>query len=635
MAWDNAVVTNNGIALLQKVITGSVLTLDKAAGGSGTVSASALMAQTVLVNQKQLFDIVNSSNVANGKKINILITNEGLLAGYSMNQVGIWAHVDSGASVLFAILQDSAGIQIPTVTDLPDFALNFYAVIDFSNESDFELTVDTSAMVSISMLNEGLAGKQDNIVVLDTSDSLSDTDQFGFYDADAAASRKTSWTNIKARLRAAFDADYASSLTLSAHTGNKDNPHSVTATQAGADPSGTAALVVNTHNGDVSAHATQFNSKLNTNGNASNTAAAFTQAGSRSNVASGDTLATAFGKISKWFADLKTAAFRTAGNAAGNVPIIGSDLGVNDNVPVVTDANGNIKAHPSGILGNAAFRATGSANGLAELGEDGKVPSSQLPSYVDDVLEYELKAQFPIPGESGKIYVDLTTHLCWRWGGSAYAEISPSLALGETSSTAYRGDRGKTAYDHVSDSDKHITASERTKLAGIETGATNYTHPTNHPPSIILQDANNRFMTDAERNKLVGIAEGANAYAHPANHAPAIISQDANNRFVTDAEKTIWNDKVNKSMVVVATLSAASWSSETAPYSYTYTNANISATNPVELLPGDSITAEQLEALQGANIVGGTQTVGSITLLAYGDKPTINIPVQFVIRRDL
>lgn len=90
----------------------------------------------------------------------------------------------------------------------------------------------------------------------------------------------------------------------------------------------------------------------------------------------------------------------------------------------------------------------GSANGYAELDASGKVPSSQLPGFVDDVLEYANLASFPAPGESGKIYVALDTNLTYRWSGSAYVEISPSLALGETSATAYRGDRGKTAYDH-------------------------------------------------------------------------------------------------------------------------------------------------------------------------------------------
>ena len=74
--------------------------------------------------------------------------------------------------------------------------------------------------------------------------------------------------------------------------------------------------------------------------------------------------------------------------------------------------------------------------------ENGKVPSSQLPSYVDDVEEYTSQSSFPATGTTGKIYVDTTTNLTFRWSGTAYVVISPSLALGETSSTAYAGNKG-------------------------------------------------------------------------------------------------------------------------------------------------------------------------------------------------
>ena len=90
----------------------------------------------------------------------------------------------------------------------------------------------------------------------------------------------------------------------------------------------------------------------------------------------------------------------------------------------------------------------GQPNGYASLDSGGKVPIAQLPSYVDDVLEFANLASFPATGSASVIYVALDTNLTYRWSGSAYVEISPSLALGETAETAYRGDRGKTAYDH-------------------------------------------------------------------------------------------------------------------------------------------------------------------------------------------
>lgn len=108
-------------------------------------------------------------------------------------------------------------------------------------------------------------------------------------------------------------------------------------------------------------------------------------------------------------------------------------------------------------VGAIADTEKGSANGVAELDSTGKVPAAQLPSYVDDVVEgYFYNSKFyqesghttVITGETGKIYTDLSTNKTYRWSGSAYVVISETIALGETSSTAYRGDRGKAAYDH-------------------------------------------------------------------------------------------------------------------------------------------------------------------------------------------
>lgn len=85
----------------------------------------------------------------------------------------------------------------------------------------------------------------------------------------------------------------------------------------------------------------------------------------------------------------------------------------------------------------------GQSQGIAPLDENGKVTSSYLPSYVDDVLEYDTRTTFPTTGESGKIYIALDTNKTYRWGGTTYVELKSNIALGETSSTAYAGDKGK------------------------------------------------------------------------------------------------------------------------------------------------------------------------------------------------
>lgn len=154
----------------------------------------------------------------------------------------------------------------------------------------------------------------------------------------------------------------------------------------------------------------------------------------------------------------------------GNVTLTASDVGAEESGAVsthnsATDAHGGHFTNtnnPHSVtktqvgLGNVTNDAQvkrsemGVASGVATLDTTGKVPSSQLPSYVDDVVEYSTKANFPTTGEEGKIYVDKTTNLTWRWSGTAYVEISPSLALGETSSTAYAGDKGKANADNIS-----------------------------------------------------------------------------------------------------------------------------------------------------------------------------------------
>lgn len=86
--------------------------------------------------------------------------------------------------------------------------------------------------------------------------------------------------------------------------------------------------------------------------------------------------------------------------------------------------------------------SVGRINGVASLDSNGKVPTSQLPSYVSDVLEFPTLSDFPKTGEANKIYIALDTNIQYRWGGTVYVEIGSSLALGETSETAWAGDKG-------------------------------------------------------------------------------------------------------------------------------------------------------------------------------------------------
>ena len=228
----------------------------------------------------------------------------------------------------------------------------------------------------------------------------------------------------------------------------------------------------------------------------------------------------------------------------------------------------------------------GANNGLAELDATGKVPASQLPSYVDDVLEFNTLSVFPTTGESGKIYIDIGSGKTYRWSGTAYSVISETIALGETSTTAYRGDRGKVAYDHSQISHARVDATKvensvtngNIKINGTETNI--YTHPTNHDDRYYTETEidtklsakvdNARVLTDVPLNAkftdtntittvngktgaiskadivALGIPSQDTVYTHPSTHPASMIVESTTKRFVTDTEKSKWNVKTDK-----------------------------------------------------------------------------------------
>lgn len=171
-----------------------------------------------------------------------------------------------------------------------------------------------------------------------------------------------------------------------------------------------------------------------------------------------------------------------------SVPVVSSD-------PAEGDALAR-KSYVDAAAASAASAAVGSLDlsGKADL-VDGKVPSTQLPSYVDDVLEYDNAAALPATGEAGKIYVTKDNNKTFRWSGSGYIEISASPgstdAVAEGTTNLYftnaraasaapvqsvagktgivtlaKGDVGLGNVDNTSDADKPISTATATALAG-------------------------------------------------------------------------------------------------------------------------------------------------------------------------
>ena len=198
----------------------------------------------------------------------------------------------------------------------------------------------------------------------------------------------------------------------------------------------------------------------------------------------------------------------------------------------------------------------GQKNGLAELDSNGKVPSSQLPSYVDDVIEgYYYNSKFykeeshtnEIAGESGKIYTDLGNNKTYRWSGTTYTEISASLALGETSSTAYPGNKGAANADNITTNANNITTLKGyftngvAKQAAADGNGNNIvdTYATKQNLASVAQNAS------AKIDKSVLTAKGDIIYASAAS-TPAKLAIGTNGKVLKVANGVpSWADDIN------------------------------------------------------------------------------------------
>lgn len=153
------------------------------------------------------------------------------------------------------------------------------------------------------------------------------------------------------------------------------------------------------------------------------------------------------------------------------------------------------------------YNTKGHPNGLCPLNESGTVDAQFLPSYVDDVLEYPSIDQFPPEGEFNKIYVTLDTNLTYRWSGSRYIEISKSLAIGETSDTAFAGNRGKALEEnlerHKADNQNphHVTKAQ-IGLSEVDNTADMY-----KPVSGPQQDAMNQLEANIKKDIAAQVVE--------------------------------------------------------------------------------------------------------------------------------
>ena len=173
----------------------------------------------------------------------------------------------------------------------------------------------------------------------------------------------------------------------------------------------------------------------------------------------------------------------------------------------------------------------GKPNGVAQLDSSGHISSQYIPASIDEIIEASSKSAFPTTGESAKIYVALDTNLTYRWGGSAYVEISPSIAIGTTANTAAAGNHTHNAA--TTETNGFMSATDKAKLDGIAANANNYTLPTASTDTLggikvgtnlsisngvlsatdttydVATTSTNGLMSSTDKKKLDGVAEGA------------------------------------------------------------------------------------------------------------------------------
>lgn len=151
MSW-NGVITNAGQALLDSWSQGGhTLTIDGATVGSGITPAANMRIATALANEVGNASIARTDHVENGIRFKVQVAAGA--AAFNATEIGLWAHLDSGSSVLLALHQDTdGGVAIPAASVTPDFVFALYLIHAVSNTEDLEVNVDTSALITASSL---------------------------------------------------------------------------------------------------------------------------------------------------------------------------------------------------------------------------------------------------------------------------------------------------------------------------------------------------------------------------------------------------------------------------------------------------------------------------------------------------
>ena len=137
--WNEATITNAGLAVYNRWLGGEALTLTGAKGGDRVTEDPA--AATDLVQTKQTLSLIGTEAVSEGQRVKVQAVSAGLETGYTLRQVGIWGRIGGGTPVLLILLQDEDGVPIPGEADNADFRLELSAFLQAVSAGSFSAVI--------------------------------------------------------------------------------------------------------------------------------------------------------------------------------------------------------------------------------------------------------------------------------------------------------------------------------------------------------------------------------------------------------------------------------------------------------------------------------------------------------------
>ena len=233
MEWNNYCVTNAGVEVLKKAIGGKKVTITAAKSGTDTVPESELKAQSVLSGTVRNATIANATNQPEGYRVTLRVTNTGVKSSYIFKQLGLFVTAEDESEVLFAILQSENGETVPDESELYTYDVSL--IIAISDTSNITVNVDKTSYVTEEELDghkkdktnpHGVTKAQ---VGLGNVPNVNTNDQTPTYTVPASNAGLVSGEKIGT----AFGKIARAVASLIAHIANKSNPHSVTKAQVG------------------------------------------------------------------------------------------------------------------------------------------------------------------------------------------------------------------------------------------------------------------------------------------------------------------------------------------------------------------------------------------------------------------